>query len=138
MDLNVDNILNSNDIVDVGATKHVVKNEVGQEVESFEQSLVSNGLRRSTRDKRPSIRYPSNGYVFPINDGETESFEEVRDALDSKSMELKKIQTDDNGSDMSMKVFLREKFELCRTVVGLVLPSNWSVGSLLGYPSYFE
>ncbi|GAA0144199.1 hypothetical protein LIER_35886 [Lithospermum erythrorhizon] len=48
----------------------------------------------------------------------------IRDALDSKLMELDKIQTDDNGSDMLTKVLSREKFEFCRTVVELILPSN--------------
>ena len=48
----------------------------------------------------------------------------IRDALDSKLMELEKIHTDDNGSDMLTKVLPRGKFEFCREVAGLALPSN--------------
>ncbi|GFS33196.1 hypothetical protein Acr_00g0026970 [Actinidia rufa] len=48
----------------------------------------------------------------------------IRDALDAKLLELKKIHTDDNGSDMLTKVLLKGKFEFCRTVTGLTLPSN--------------
>ena len=45
----------------------IVKNEVDQEVESVEQLVTSNELRRSTRDKRLFVRYPSNEYVFLID-----------------------------------------------------------------------
>lgn len=55
MDLNFDNVLNPNDIIDVGATEDVVENEVDQEVGSVEQPVASNELRWSTRDKRPSV-----------------------------------------------------------------------------------
>lgn len=55
MDLNVNTVLNPNDIVDVGVTEEVVENEDDQEVESVEKTVASNELRRSTRDKRPSI-----------------------------------------------------------------------------------
>lgn len=67
MGLNVDNVLNPNDINDVGATKDVVENEVDQEVESVEKLVASNELRWSARDKRPYVRYPSNVYVFFTN-----------------------------------------------------------------------
>lgn len=76
MDLNFDNVLNPNDIIDVGATEDVVENEVDQEVGSVEQPVASNELRWSTRDKRPSVWYPSNKYVFLTDGGEPESFEE--------------------------------------------------------------
>lgn len=48
----------------------------------------------------------------------------IRDALDAKLLELEKIHTDENGSDMLTKVLPRGKFEFCRTVAGLTLPSN--------------
>ncbi|GAA0147204.1 hypothetical protein LIER_36475 [Lithospermum erythrorhizon] len=54
-----------------------VENEVDHEVESVEQPIVSNELRRSTRDRRPSVRYSSNEYIFLTDGGEPESFEEV-------------------------------------------------------------
>ncbi|GAA0172765.1 hypothetical protein LIER_26522 [Lithospermum erythrorhizon] len=44
--------------------------------------------------------------------------------LDSKLIELEKIHTDGNGADMLTKVLSRGKFEFCRTVTGLILPSN--------------
>jgi len=84
MDLNIDNVLNPNDIVDVGTTEDVVENEVDQEVESVEQPVASNELRRSIRDKRPSVRYPSNEYVFLTDGGEPESFKEVLDDENKK------------------------------------------------------
>ncbi|KAI5437882.1 hypothetical protein KIW84_023848 [Lathyrus oleraceus] len=59
MDLNVDNVLNPNDIVDVDDTERVLENEVDQEAESVEQLVASNGLRKSTCDKRTYVRYPS-------------------------------------------------------------------------------
>ncbi|KAI5395386.1 hypothetical protein KIW84_061823 [Lathyrus oleraceus] len=58
-------------------TEDVVENEVDQEVESVKQLVTSNYLRRFTRDKGPSIRYPSNEYVFLTDGGEPESFDEV-------------------------------------------------------------
>ena len=48
----------------------------------------------------------------------------IRDVLDDKMLELEKIHTDDNGSDMMTKVLSRNKFEFCRSVAGLTLPSN--------------
>ncbi|GAA0148830.1 hypothetical protein LIER_08165 [Lithospermum erythrorhizon] len=57
MDLNVENVLNPNDFVDVETRETNVENEVDHEVESVEQPIVFNELRRSTRDRRPSIRY---------------------------------------------------------------------------------
>lgn len=48
----------------------------------------------------------------------------IRDSLDSKLMELHKIHTDDNSSDMLTKVLPKEKFEFCHTVAKLVFPSN--------------
>ncbi|WJX83794.1 hypothetical protein P8452_66428 [Trifolium repens] len=77
MDLNVDNVLNPNDVVDVGATEDVVENEVEPEIEGVEQPIASNELRRSTRDRRPSVRYPSNEYVYLTDGGEPENFKEV-------------------------------------------------------------
>lgn len=60
MYLNVNNVLNPNDIVNIGAKEDVVENEVDQEVKSVEQPVASNKLRRSTRDKRSFVRYPLN------------------------------------------------------------------------------
>ncbi|WJX13388.1 hypothetical protein P8452_03779 [Trifolium repens] len=77
MDLNIDNVLNPNDVVDVGATEDDVENEVDQEIEGVEQPITSNELRRSTRDRRPSVQYPSNEYVNLTDGGEPESFKEV-------------------------------------------------------------
>ncbi|XP_050920491.1 uncharacterized protein LOC127138136 [Lathyrus oleraceus] len=61
--------------------------------------------------------------IKELNNTLSESFAmkdlgEARKILDSKSMELKKIQTDDNGSDMSMKVFLREKKNSSKDIAG--------------------
>ncbi|RVW49150.1 Retrovirus-related Pol polyprotein from transposon TNT 1-94 [Vitis vinifera] len=37
----------------------------------------------------------------------------IRDVLEMKLLQLEKIHTDENGSDMLMKILPREKFELC-------------------------
>lgn len=44
--------------------------------------------------------------------------------LDSKLLELEKIHTDDNGSDMMTKDFPRGKLEECCTIVGMVVFST--------------
>ncbi|WJX48823.1 hypothetical protein P8452_35337 [Trifolium repens] len=77
MDLNVDNVLNPNDVVDVGVTEDIVENEVDQEIEGVEQPVASNELRRSIRIKKSSVRYPSNEYINLTDGGEPESFKEV-------------------------------------------------------------
>ena len=43
----------------------------------------------------------------------------IRDVLDSKLLELEKIHTDDNGSDMLTKILPKGKFETCRLAAGL-------------------
>ena len=37
----------------------------------------------------------------------------IRDVLEMKLQQLEKIHTDENGSNMLMKILPREKFELC-------------------------
>uniref|UniRef100_A0A803N8D4 Uncharacterized protein n=1 Tax=Chenopodium quinoa TaxID=63459 RepID=A0A803N8D4_CHEQI len=41
-------------------------------------------VRRSIRDRRPSIRYPSSDYVLLTDGGEPESFEEAMDSDDKQ------------------------------------------------------
>ncbi|KAH0719092.1 hypothetical protein KY285_015123 [Solanum tuberosum] len=48
----------------------------------------------------------------------------IRDVLDSKLLELEKIHTNDNGSDMMTKALLKEKFEECCMIVGMVISST--------------
>ncbi|GAA0139834.1 hypothetical protein LIER_01304 [Lithospermum erythrorhizon] len=60
MDLNANNTLDPNDFVDVETREINVENEVDHKVESVEQPIISNELKRSTRDRRPSVRYSSN------------------------------------------------------------------------------
>ena len=43
----------------------------------------------------------------------------IRDTLEAKELELKKIHTEDNGSDMTTKALPREKFEFCRHQAGM-------------------
>ncbi|RDX60466.1 hypothetical protein CR513_61391, partial [Mucuna pruriens] len=42
----------------------------------------------------------------------------IRDALDAKLLELAKVHTDDNGTNMMTKALLRGKFEACCEIVG--------------------
>jgi len=48
----------------------------------------------------------------------------IRDVLDSKSVELEKVHTDDNGADMCTKALPRMKFESCRLIAGLAISST--------------
>src|SRR4051812_282068 len=97
MYLNVNNVLNPNNIVDVGDTKDVVEKEVDQEVESVEQPIASNELKWFTHDKRPYVRYPSNEYIFLTDGGEPKSFKEVledenkKDWMDAMEDEMQSL-----------------------------------------------
>lgn len=48
----------------------------------------------------------------------------IRDVLDSKLLQLEKIHTDLNGSDMMTKILPKEKHETCRSIAGMVDPST--------------
>ena len=48
----------------------------------------------------------------------------IRDALNSKSLELEKIHTDHNASDMMTKALPIEKLDVCRSIAGMVTPST--------------
>ena len=48
----------------------------------------------------------------------------IRDVLNDKLLELDKVHTDDNGSDMFTKVLPREKLEACRMIAGMANPST--------------
>ena len=43
----------------------------------------------------------------------------IRDTLEQKVLQLEKVHTDDNGSDMMTKALLKGKFEVCRNLAGL-------------------
>lgn len=44
----------------------------------------------------------------------------IREVLDDKLLELDKVHTDDNGTDMMTKALPRWKFEVCCSLVGMV------------------
>jgi hypothetical protein len=46
----------------------------------------------------------------------------IRDMLDSKQLQLEKIHTDDNCSDMMTKSLPKDKYEFCRRAAGLMEP----------------
>ncbi|RDX67831.1 hypothetical protein CR513_53245, partial [Mucuna pruriens] len=48
----------------------------------------------------------------------------IRDALDVKLLELDKVHTDDNGTNMMTKVVPRGKFEACCEIVWLAITST--------------
>ena len=48
----------------------------------------------------------------------------IHDVLDSKMLQLEKIHTDDNGSDMMTKALPKEKLVVCREVAGMGEPSS--------------
>jgi len=45
----------------------------------------------------------------------------IRDALDAKLLELEKVHTDDNGTDMMTKALPRGKFEVCCEIASLAV-----------------
>ena len=47
----------------------------------------------------------------------------IMDVLEKKLLQLEKIHTEENGSDMLTKTLLRSNLEYCRDIVGLVMPS---------------
>ncbi|CAL9016331.1 unnamed protein product [Prunus brigantina] len=48
----------------------------------------------------------------------------IRDVLESKQLQLEKIHTDDNSSDMMTKSLPKDKYEFCRRAAGLLEPST--------------
>ena len=46
----------------------------------------------------------------------------IRDVLELKQLQLVKIHTDENGSDMLTKALPRDKLEICRSTAGIVVP----------------
>jgi hypothetical protein len=46
----------------------------------------------------------------------------IRDTLDEKLLQIEKIHTDDNSSDMMTKTLHMQKLEICKIVAGLVEP----------------
>ncbi|KAL5850362.1 hypothetical protein ACOSQ4_008375 [Xanthoceras sorbifolium] len=47
----------------------------------------------------------------------------IRDVLEKKQLQLEKIHTEENGSDMLTKILPRQFFEFCRLAAGMVEPS---------------
>ena len=48
----------------------------------------------------------------------------IRDTLNNKLLELEKIHTDENGSDMLTKAVSREKLQVCCSIAGMADPST--------------
>ncbi|GKV38176.1 hypothetical protein SLEP1_g46114 [Rubroshorea leprosula] len=48
----------------------------------------------------------------------------IRDAIEEKVLDVEKVHTDDNSSDMMTKSLVRSKFEFCKSQAGLVEPPN--------------
>jgi hypothetical protein len=69
-------------------------------------------VRRSTREHRPSSKYPTSEYILLTEEGEPE-------VIDKKQMKLEKIRTEKNPSDMLTKVVPTGKLELCSQLTGL-------------------
>ena len=47
----------------------------------------------------------------------------IRDVLEKKLLQLKKIYTDKNGSDMLTKILPKDKFKIYRLAAGMVMTS---------------
>ena len=48
--------------------------------------------------------------------------------LEKKLLQLEKIHTEENGSDMLTKILSRQNFEYCRLAAGMMEPSMQSGG----------
>ena len=58
----------------------------------------------------------------------------IRDALEDKMLELDKVHTDDNGSDMLTKVLAREKLKICCSIAGMTNSSSYAKkGRFVGF-----
>ncbi|KAL6977755.1 hypothetical protein U1Q18_052729 [Sarracenia purpurea var. burkii] len=117
MDLHVDN---PNDFIDVDSSVETnVDNDAEHANENVEEPIVANEPRRSTRDRRPSIRYSPNEYVFLTDGGEPESFKEAME--DENKKDWMEVMEDEMQS-------LRENntFELVKLPKGKkVLKNRW-------------
>ena len=72
-------------------------------------------MRRSTRERRPSTRYPSFEYILLTNEGELECFQEVESHKDKQSW-MKAMQEEMNSLHKNKTyklVVTKEKLELC-------------------------
>jgi hypothetical protein len=54
----------------------------------------------------------------------------IRDVLDEKLLQIEKIHTDDNSSDMMTKTLHMQKLEICRRKAGLVEPPRSREGEI--------
>ena len=93
-----------------------------QDIEDIEQGeqfvppeIEEPQVRRSTRERRPSTRYPSFEYILLTNEGELECFQEVESHKDKQS-QIKAMQEEMNSLHKNKTyelVVTKEKLELC-------------------------
>ena len=62
----------------------------------------------------------------------------IRDVLEKKLLQLEKIHTEENGSDMLTKSLPRQNFDYCRLAAGLMEPHIVGRGRIVGIPPNLE
>ena len=78
-------------------------------------------MRRSTRKRRPSTRYPSSEYILLTDEGEPECFQEVESYKDKHSW-MKAMQEEMNSLHKNKTyelVVTKEKLDLCAEAAGM-------------------
>ena len=81
-DEEIDELLRDDSASDIPTQELIQHDE--QEEQSLHQDDLVTQVRRSTREHRPSTRYPSSEYMLVIDEGEPQSFQEaMQDERDS-------------------------------------------------------
>ena len=74
-DEEIDELLRDDSASDIPTQELIQHDE--QEEQSLHQDDLVTQVRRSTREHRPSTRYPSFEYMLVIDEGESQSFQEA-------------------------------------------------------------
>ena len=78
-------------------------------------------MRRSTRKRRPSTRYPSSEYILLTDEGEPECFQEVESHKDKQSW-MKAMQEEMNSLHKNKTyelVLTKEKLNICARIANM-------------------
>ena len=74
-------------------------------------------------DSQSAIHLGMNASFHSISKHIDVRYHWIRDVLEKKLLQLEKIHTEENGSDMLTKILPRQNFEYCRLAAGLMEPS---------------
>ncbi|CAL1361048.1 unnamed protein product [Linum trigynum] len=95
----------------------------GGEPESFTEAMNDEHKQRNDRScsvSQSAIHLAKNASFHARSKHIDVRYHWIRDVLEMKQLQLEKIHTDENGSDMCTKTLPREKFEFCRSAAGMM------------------